>query len=69
MRLAVFVVHIGKMKNAYEVLVTKPERKIPLGRFRCEEEKIILKWMLKKYGLRMWAGVMWFIIGSDGGLL
>jgi len=27
-------VHIGKMRNAYNILVAKPDRKRPLGRHR-----------------------------------
>jgi hypothetical protein len=36
---------MGKKKNAYKVLVAKPEGKRPLGGLTG---KIILKWILKK---------------------
>jgi hypothetical protein len=31
--------------------------------------RIILKWMLRKYGERVWIRFMWLMIGTDGGLL
>jgi hypothetical protein len=30
--------------------------------------KIILKWILRKCGWRMWIGFTWFRIGTVGGL-
>jgi hypothetical protein len=30
---------------------------------------IILKWILRKYSMRMWAGIMWLNIGTSGRLL
>jgi hypothetical protein len=38
---------MGKMRNAYNILVGKPERKRPLGRPR-HGWKIILEWILGK---------------------
>jgi hypothetical protein len=35
-------------RNAYRVLVGKPEGKRPLGILRCSWGKIILKWKLKE---------------------
>jgi hypothetical protein len=31
--------------------------------------KIILKWNLRKYGVRMWTGFSWLWIGTRGGIL
>jgi hypothetical protein len=31
--------------------------------------KLILKWIFKKFGVRMWTGFIWLKIGSSGGLL
>jgi len=31
--------------------------------------RIILKWILKKYGVRMWAGFIWLRKGISGGIL
>jgi hypothetical protein len=31
--------------------------------------KIILKWVLRKYGMRLWSGFMWLRTRSNGGLL
>jgi hypothetical protein len=33
------------------------------------DEKIILKWILKKYGWGIWTGFIWLGIGFIGGLL
>jgi hypothetical protein len=47
MRWAGHVAHVGKMRNAYKILVGKPEGKRPLGRPR-HRWGIILKWSLGK---------------------
>jgi hypothetical protein len=31
--------------------------------------RILLKYMLGKYGLRVWVGFIWLSVGSGGGLL
>jgi hypothetical protein len=49
MRWAGHVVHIGEMRNAYKILVRKPEEKTPLKRLRCRWEDNI-KTNLKKTG-------------------
>jgi hypothetical protein len=43
------------MKNAYKVLVVKPEGKRPLERPRRRWE-IILEWILGKQGGKVWTG-------------
>jgi hypothetical protein len=53
-------------RNAYRILIGKPEGKGPLGRPRCRCVNII------KMDLRdgmVWIGLMWFRIGTSGGLL
>jgi hypothetical protein len=44
---------VWETKNAYRVLVGKPERKTPHERAR-HTWKIMLKWFLRKQGGRMW---------------
>lgn len=44
--MAMYVVHIGNIKNACKVLVRKSERKRSLRRLRCKEKKIIFRWIL-----------------------
>jgi hypothetical protein len=39
------------LRNAYNILVRKPEGKRQLGRV---DERIILKWILKKWGVKIW---------------
>jgi hypothetical protein len=48
-----------EMRNAYRILVGKLSTK---GR-------ILLKWMLGKYGKKMWTGFIWFRMGTIGGTL
>jgi hypothetical protein len=52
MRWAAHVVCMGEMRNVYKILIEKPDGKRPLTRPR----RIILKWILGKYGLRVWVG-------------
>jgi hypothetical protein len=56
MRLAGHVARIGETKNAYRILVGKPEGKRPLGRPRCgwvdnikmDLRETILQWILER---------------------
>jgi hypothetical protein len=57
------VARIGEKRNAYRILVGKPEGKRPLGRAR--------RWWvdnIKMDGM-VWIGLIWFRIGTSGGLL
>ena len=47
------VVRVGERRDAYMVLVGKPDGKRPLGRPR-RRWGILLEWIVKK-----WASVMW----------
>jgi hypothetical protein len=55
-------------RNAYKILVGKPEEKRQLGRQlrRCG---IILKWILEKWDGVIWTRSIWLRIGNSGGLL
>jgi hypothetical protein len=44
-----------KMRNAYKIIVRKPEWKRPLGRLGIDG-RIILNWILRKVGVRVWTG-------------
>jgi hypothetical protein len=52
MRWAGHLARFGKMRNAYKILVGKPERRISLGGLRCRWEDNI-KIHLKREGVRM----------------
>jgi hypothetical protein len=54
----------GEKRNAYRIMVGKPEGKGPLGRPRCRWEDNI------KIDLREieWTGLIWLRIGTSGGL-
>jgi hypothetical protein len=53
---------MGKLRNAYKVLVVKPGGKILLGRLRCRWESNILD--LGEIG---WGGVDWIHLAQDRG--
>jgi hypothetical protein len=55
-------------RNAYRLLVGKPERKIPLGRPR-RSGRMILGWILERWDGVIWAGLAWLRIGTGGELL
>jgi len=52
---------MGKMRNAYKILVRKPEWKKPLGRHRCRWEDNI-RINLREIG---WEGVDWMHLAQD----
>jgi hypothetical protein len=56
---------MGRKKNAYRILVGKPEGKRPFGRIICRWVDDI------KMDLIGWGGtgLIWLRIGSSGGLL
>jgi hypothetical protein len=56
----------GDMRKAYKILYAKPEEN--LGDLGMDGKKV-LKWTLKKEGVRVWAGFKWFRIGPSGKLL
>jgi hypothetical protein len=59
---------MGAKKNAYRVLVGKPDGKRPLGRPRLRWEDII-KMNFQKMGCGAWTGSIWIRIGTGGGHL
>jgi hypothetical protein len=61
MREAWHVAHMGEKRNAYRILVRKPEGKRPLGRPRCMWVNNI------KMGLReiVWGGMGWISLAQD----
>jgi hypothetical protein len=58
-RWAGHVARLGENRNAYRLLVGKPEGKRPL----------ILGWILKRWDEVMWTGLAWLRIGTGGELL
>jgi hypothetical protein len=51
--------------NSQNMLVWKPEGKRSLGRPRRRGgNNRLLKWILEKYGLRVWIGLIWLRIGA-----
>jgi hypothetical protein len=59
---------MGEKKNAYRILVGKPEARRPLGRPRRRWVDNI-KMDLREIGWMVWTGSIWLRIGTSGGLL
>jgi hypothetical protein len=53
------------MRNAYKILVGKPEGKRQYKNLDIAG-KVILKWALKKLDWRGWTGGIWLSIGTSG---
>jgi hypothetical protein len=70
MRWAGLVARMGEKRNAYRILVGKPEGKRPLGRPKRRWVNNI-KMDLREIGWDgvEWIGLMWLRIGTSGGLL
>jgi hypothetical protein len=66
MRWAWHVAEMGEKRNAYRLLVGKPEGKRPLGRPRCRCVDNI-KMDLKEDAME-WTGLIWLRIGTSGRL-
>jgi hypothetical protein len=60
---------MGEKRNAYRLLVGKPEGKKPLGgpRHRCGW--IILGWILERWDGVVWTGLVWLRTGTSRELL
>jgi hypothetical protein len=59
----------GKTRNAYILLVGKPEGKRPIGRPRRRWVDIIFGWIVERWDGVMWTGLVWLRIGTGGELL
>jgi hypothetical protein len=58
----------GDKRNAYRLLVGKPEGNGPIGR-PTRRSWIILGWILERWDRVMWTGLDWLRIGTFGELL
>jgi hypothetical protein len=61
MRWAVHVARMGEKRNAYGILVGKPEGKRPLGRPKCRWE-VNIRMDLREIG---WGGMDWIDLAGD----
>jgi hypothetical protein len=68
MRWAGNVAWVGGKRNAYRILVGKPEGKSPLRRPRCIWVNNI-KWILERWDGIAWIGLIWLRMETSGGLL
>jgi hypothetical protein len=53
-------------RGVYRILMVKSEGKRPLGRPRRRWEEIILRWIFRKWDIRVWIGSFWLRIGTGG---
>jgi hypothetical protein len=56
------------MRNAYKILVGKPEGKRPLRNLGIDR-RIMLKWILRKLGRKVLNGFFWLRLGTNSGVL
>jgi hypothetical protein len=68
MRWAGHVARMGGGRDAYWILVGRPEGRRPLGR-PSTDGRIILKWIFKKWDGGAWTGLIWLRIVTGGRLL
>jgi hypothetical protein len=68
MRWAGYVARMGENRNAYRLLVEKPEGKRPL---RIPRRRWLdnIGWILERWDGVMWTGLVWLRIGTGGELL
>jgi hypothetical protein len=59
---------MGKIKDAYDILVGRSEGKLPLGRPRNRWDDN-LNMYLEEIRVRIWIGLIWLRIRTGGGLL
>jgi hypothetical protein len=59
---------MGEKRNAYRILLGKPQGKGPLGRSRRRWEDNI-RMGLREIGGEVWTGLIWLRIGTSGGPL
>jgi hypothetical protein len=57
---------MGEMRNACNILVGKPERKIPLGRTKHRWKESNRRDLMKQ-GWKVWTGFIWLRIETRGG--
>jgi hypothetical protein len=60
------VAHMGETRGVYRFLMGKPEGKMPLGRPRCIDGRIIFRWIFRKWDVGVWTGSSWLRTGIGG---
>ena len=68
MRWSGHVASMGERRGIYRVLVGKPEGKNHLVDPGVDG-RIILRWIFRKWDVRIWTGLIWLRIGIVGGHL
>jgi hypothetical protein len=60
------VARVEEMRNAYSILVVKPQGMRSLGRPRWEDN---IRMDLREVRWKVWTGFVWLRTGTTGGLL
>jgi hypothetical protein len=68
MRWTGHIARMGEGRDAYRIVVGRPEGRRPLGRLRRSSENNIKMDLQEWYG-KAWPGLIWLRIGTGGGLL
>jgi hypothetical protein len=66
MRWAGHVARMGVRRGVYRILVGRPEEKSQLGRPKRKWERIVLRWIFRKWNVGVWTGFSWLMIGTGG---
>jgi hypothetical protein len=56
------------LRNVKKILVRRSEKKNPFGKPR-QRRLIIVKWIIRKQGKKVWIGFEWLRVGINGGFL
>ena len=67
-RWAGHVAHMGERRGIYRVFMGKPEERDHLGDPGVDE-RIILRWIIRKQDVGVWTGLSWLRISTCGGQL
>jgi hypothetical protein len=68
-RWAGHIARMGEKKNAYKVLAEKNLKETDHSKELNVDGKIILEWVFRKSGGKVWIRFIWLRIGTSGGLL
>jgi len=63
----VHVAFLGESRGVFRVLVGSPEGNRTLKDPGIDGRIILLRWIVRKWDVKAWTGLMWLRIGTGGG--